>query len=45
MSIDFLRPAGDPAREAATLFVDCETASYACDRPASARIGRQAQEI
>jgi predicted RecB family nuclease len=39
-SIDFLRSTGDPAREAATLFVDCETASYACDRPASARIGR-----
>jgi predicted RecB family nuclease len=41
--IDVLRPAGDPAREAATLFVDCETASYACDRPAPARIGRLAR--
>src|SRR6266851_4020090 len=38
--IDFLGPEGDPSREAATLFVDCETASYACDRPESARIGR-----
>jgi predicted RecB family nuclease len=41
--IDFLRPAGDPAREAATLFVDCETASYAFDQPASARIGSRAK--
>jgi len=38
--IDFLLPAGDRAREAATLFVDCETASFACDRPAPARTGR-----
>jgi predicted RecB family nuclease len=43
VTIDFLRPGGDRAGEVATLFVDCETASFACDRPASARIGRQAQ--
>jgi predicted RecB family nuclease len=41
--IDFMPPAGDPADEAAALFVDCETASYAWGRPASARIGRQAR--
>jgi predicted RecB family nuclease len=38
--MDVIGPAGDSARETATLFVDCETASYACDRQASARIGR-----
>ena len=43
VTIDFLRPGGGRAREVATLFVDCQTASFACDRPASARIGRQAQ--
>ena len=32
VSIDFLRPGGDRAREVATLFVDCETASFTCDR-------------
>src|SRR6266404_4786351 len=41
--IDFLRLAGDPVREAATLFVDCETASYAYDQPASARVSRAAR--
>jgi predicted RecB family nuclease len=45
VSIEFLRAAGDPAREAGTtLFVDCETASYACDQPESARRGRLARE-
>jgi hypothetical protein len=39
VTIDFLRPRGDRAREVTTLFVDCETASYACDRPSSARTG------
>jgi len=30
--IDFLRLAGDPFRDASTLFVDCETVSYAWGR-------------
>lgn len=41
--MDFLRQAGDRAREATTLFVDCETASYAYDQPASAGTGRAAK--
>jgi hypothetical protein len=43
VSIDVLRLPGEPDREAATLFVDCETVSYACDRPASARIAHLAR--
>jgi predicted RecB family nuclease len=44
VTIDFLRTGGNRAREGAALFVDCETVSFACDRPASARIDRQKQE-
>lgn len=43
VAIDFLRLARDPFRDAGTLFVDCETASYAWGQPASARIGRLAR--
>jgi predicted RecB family nuclease len=39
-SIDLLWLANDLDRNAANLFVDCETASYTCDQPALARIGR-----
>ena len=34
--IHFSRLADDTARDATTLFVDCETASYVCNQPASA---------
>ena len=43
MPIEFMRLAGVPALGAATLFVDCETASYACDQLASARVDRRAK--
>jgi predicted RecB family nuclease len=38
--IDFSQLANEPAIAGGTLFVDCETASYAFDRPASAKTGR-----
>ena len=34
--IHFSRLADDTARDATTLFVDCETASHVCNQPASA---------
>ena len=42
---DFLQLGGDRTREVATLFVDCETASFTCDRPALARLGHQAGKL
>ncbi len=39
--IDFVRLANKPDREATTLFVDCETAFYACDQTTSAGGGLQ----
>src|SRR4051812_24828633 len=41
--IDFLQLTSDPARETATLFVDCETASYTCARPMLATVDRRAK--
>src|SRR5208337_3379001 len=41
--IDFLQLVSDPVCDAATLFVDCETASYAWGQSMSARIGRPAK--
>ncbi len=43
MPIDFLQLVSDPVCDAATLFVDCETASYAWGQSMSARIGRPAK--
>src|SRR5712691_10649120 len=39
--IDFVRLANQPDRKATTLFVDCETAFYACDQATSAGRGLQ----
>ena len=41
--IDFLRSAAAPTGDAATVFVDCDTASYARDQPALARLDRRAK--
>ena len=41
--IDFLRLIGNSARDGATLFVDCETALYACNQSASQRGSRRAK--
>jgi hypothetical protein len=38
-SIDFLGVTNHPARDVANLFVDCETASYACDQSRLTRKG------
>ena len=43
MPIDFMRLAGVPDLGAATLFVDCETTSYACHQLASPRVDRRAK--
>jgi hypothetical protein len=43
VSIDFLRVVADHTCDVATLFVDCETASYSSDQVASARAGRRAR--
>jgi predicted RecB family nuclease len=43
MPINFLQLVSDPAIDVPTLFVDCETASYACDRPLSATTGRRTE--
>ena len=43
MPIDFSQLASNPADNGVTLFVDCETALYACDHPASSRDSRRAK--
>jgi predicted RecB family nuclease len=39
--INFLRLGGNPFTGTATIFVDCEAASYVDDEPASVRLGRR----
>lgn len=46
LPIDFLQLICDPARDGVTLFVDCETASCACDNPeflSGSRRGRKSE--
>ena len=44
MPIDFLRLVGDPIRDVGTVFVDCETASYAFDPSVTARVSLRAKK-
>ncbi len=41
---DFLQAGGDPVSDVAPLFVDCETAWYVCNHPASARLGQRVKK-
>jgi predicted RecB family nuclease len=43
LPIDFLQLIGNPGRDGATLFVDCETSFLACDHSASLRGSRRAK--